>query len=356
MNSAFQELILISLGKRDRFSTEPTEKDWLAIYNEAQRQCLLGILLTGVEKVVATGTAKPSFLVQWIGMVMNLEQKNNLLNVRCREITEMFRMEGYRSCVLKGQGVALLYPNPLRRQSGDIDLWVDGSRDEIYNLLKRRWSVQKAVIHHADVKIFPDTATEIHFVPSFAYSPFRYRRYKNFFKQYADRQFGHYDKGVGFVYPEVVFNAVYSMMHIFHHVLHEGIGLRQLMDYYYILCNLDSEQRDVVFERLKYLGLSKFAAAVMYVVQRMFELDDEYLLCKPNEKVGVLLLSEIKLSGNFGHYDVRNLGVNRQRRLAVYWHNICRNVAFFQFAPSEVLWAPIWKPCHFLWRKYKRYQ
>lgn len=351
----FQELILISLGKREQFSRRLTDKDWASVYTEAQRQSLVGILLTGVEKVVASGESRPKVLMQWIAMGLALEKRNRLLNVRCKEITENFDGLGLRSCVLKGQGVAMLYPNPLRRQCGDIDLWVEGNRDDIYNTLKARWKVGETVIHHADVEIFKDTPTEIHFIPSFTYSPFLYRKYRKFFNRCADRQFANYDKTVGFAYPMSDFNAVYSLMHIFHHVLHEGIGLRQLLDYYYILRSLDKEQRLQVFEDMRHLGLAKFAEAVMYVEQRMFGLESEFWLCQPNERLGKRLLAEIELAGNFGKYDERNQQVNRKNRMDVYLYNVKRNFVFFEFAPGEVLFAPIWKPCHFVWRKIKGY-
>lgn len=353
--SLFQELILISLGKRDGFSRRLTDKDWTSIYMEAQRQSLAGVLLTGVEKVIASGENKPKFLIQWIAQTLTLENKNRQLDARCKDITDIFNGIGLRSCVLKGQGVAMLYPNPLRRQSGDIDLWVEGNRGDIYKTLKARWKVGETVIHHADVEIFKDTPTEIHFIPSFTYSPFLYRKYKKFFKRCADRQFANYDKTVGFAYPTPEFNAVYSLMHIFHHVLHEGIGLRQLLDYYYILKSLDKEQRLQVFEEMRHLGLAKFVEVVMYVEQRMFGLESEFWLCQPNERLGKRLLAEIELAGNFGKYDERNQQVNRKNGMHVYLHNVRRNFVFFEFAPSEVLWAPIWKPCHFVWRKLKGY-
>lgn len=351
----FKELILISLGKRDGFSRRLNEVDWISLYTEAQRQAISGILLDGVEKVIASGEDKPKFLMQWISQVLALENRNRLLNARCKEITKIFKELGLRSCVLKGQGVARLYPNPLRRQCGDIDLWVEGNRDDIYKTLKARWKVGETVIHHAEVEIFKDTPTEIHFVPSFAYSPFLYCRYKRFFKRWADRQFDNCMESVGFACPTPEFNAVYSLMHIFHHVLHEGIGLRQLLDYYYILRSLDKEQLVQVFEEMRHLGLVKFAEAVMYVEQQMFGLEPEFLLCKPNEKLGKLLLAEIELAGNFGKYDKRYQHVDRKSRMDVYLHNVKRNFVFFKFAPSEVLWAPIWKPCHFVWRKIKGY-
>lgn len=180
--SLFQELILISLGKRDGFSRRLTDKDWTSIYMEAQRQSLAGVLLTGVERVIASGENKPKFLIQWIAQTLTLENRNRQLDARCKDITDIFNGIGLRSCVLKGQGVAMLYPNPLRRESGDIDLWVEGNRGDIYKTLKARWKVGETVIHHADVEIFKDTPTEIHFIPSFTYSPFLYRKYKSFSK------------------------------------------------------------------------------------------------------------------------------------------------------------------------------
>lgn len=87
----FQELVLISLGKRDRFSRRLTDADWALLYKEAQRQSLVGVLLTGVEKVVALGETKPKFLIQWIAQGMALESRNRLLDVRCKEITDIFR-------------------------------------------------------------------------------------------------------------------------------------------------------------------------------------------------------------------------------------------------------------------------
>ena len=205
--SLFQELILISLGKRDGFSRRLTDKDWTSIYVEAQRQSLVGVLLTGVERVIASGENKPKFLMQWIAQTLTLENRNRQLDARCKDITDIFNGIGLRSCVLKGQGVAMLYPNPLRRQCGDIDFWVEGNRDDIYKLLKARWNVGGTFIHHADVDIYEDVLTEIHFVPCYAYSPFFYYRYKNYFKKWADRQFANYDEEVGFAHPTPHFNA-----------------------------------------------------------------------------------------------------------------------------------------------------
>lgn len=350
----FQEFIKFSIGEKETLSRNLTEQDWLVLYGEAQRQSLFGVFMDGVERAVASGETKPKCLIQWIGQVMALENRNKLLDAKAAELTRMFANDGYRSCILKGQGVAKLYPHPYRRQCGDIDIWVEGGREKILSYLKAKYKIGSPVIHHVDVDIFNGISVEVHFVPSFAYSPYRYHKYKKFFFQWSQSQFDNCSNEWGFVTPTTEFNVVYSLMHIFHHVLHEGIGLRQLLDYYYILRAYNGS-KNIIMSTLDSLGLAKFAAAVMYVEQTFFNLEDNHMLCPANESLGTFLLEEIILSGNFGKYDERNLNVNRNKEWMVYFHNVKRNMRFLKICSSEVIWCTVWKPCHFLWRKQKGY-
>lgn len=350
----FQEFIKFSIGKVDTLSHKLTESDWLSLYAEAQRQSLFGIFMDGVERAVSLGETKPNCLMQWIAQVMVLEHRNKLLDAKAAELTRIFADDGFKSCILKGQGVAKLYPHPYRRQCGDIDIWVEGGREKILAYLKGKYKIGAPVIHHVDVDIWEGVPVEVHFIPSFAYSPFRYRRFKRFFSVQSQSQFDNYSMEYGFSVPTIEFNVVYSLMHIFHHVLHEGIGLRQLLDYYYIL-KAYKGSKEKVMKILTSLGLDRFAAAVMYVEKEFFDLEDEYILCSLDVPLGKFLSDEIMLSGNFGKYDDRYIGIDRKKGWSVYMHNVRRNMLFLKFSPSEVLWSPIWKPCHFAWRKIKGY-
>lgn len=360
----FKDLIYISLGKQEKFSRELTEDDWERLYKEAKKQSLVGVLLPGVEKNKPEGRLSRT-LINWLGKVSKLEDKNKGVSRRAAELTRIFAEGGFRSCVLKGQGVALLYPNPLRRQCGDIDLWVDGNREEILRFVKKTaLKVGKTFVHHIDAEYFDDVSVEIHVRPSYSFSPFRYGKYKRFFDEYKDECMG---KGceLGFNCPTLKFNAIYLLLHIFRHVYHEGIGMRQLMDYYYCLEKLSDEERKWAMEKLKWMGLERFAAAIMYVEQKAFALEDEKLLCAPNVKYGRFLLKEIVRVGNFGKYDTTATGLHRVegssgaanviRIVRLYIHNVGRLMGMIGICPSEVLWAPIWKPIHFVWRKLKGY-
>ena len=390
MMSLFVELIQVALGTRTVLSRIPSDNDWRQIYDTAAKQSLVGIVLSGIEKLRAKGfevNVPKVLLLQWIGEVQMIEQRNNKLNEAAEHLTRIFKNGGLRSCVLKGQGVARLYDVrckksdvrsqnseqssessrvqefkgasgslSLRRQPGDIDLWVEGGREKVLQFLKSSFlKTGTVVIHHVDTSIIDGVETEVHFLPSYSYNYLRYIKYKKFFKEEANQQFDHFDEQVGFAYPTNRFNAVYLMMHIFRHVFHEGIGLRQLMDYYFVLIHLTDEERKWAYGKLKWLGLGKVTSAVMYVMKAVFLMDDKYLLCSPSDKTGKYLLEEIIAGGNFGKFGEQYESAHSGSSFNLYLKNLKRLGKVYSLCPSEVLWAPIWKPCHLIWRKWKGY-
>lgn len=355
------DLIQVSIGNRDRLSCTPSPEEWQAIFNAAVKQALAGVCFAGVERLPIEQRPPKRLLLQWLGLAENIRKRNRLVTLRACELSHTFSAYGLRCCVLKGQGIAALYRSvgqeaeslQALRQPGDIDVWVDGKRDETAKLMRSHYKCGSVVVHHVDVEVFSDVSVEVHFIPSFSYSPFRYRVYRHFFEEYKNECFVPSD--LGFCMPSVRFNAVYELLHIFRHVFHEGVGLRQLMDYYFVLVKLQGQERQWAMDWIGRMGLVRFARAVMYVELQALGLKQEYWLCEPDEKAGRCLLDEIELSGNFGKYDERNRLVDRNSKTQVYLHNVRRNFVFFRFSPSEVLWAPVWKPCHYVWRRLKGY-
>ena len=149
---------------------------------------------------------------------------------------------------------------------------------------------------------------------------------------------------LGFGIPSVTFNAVYSLVHSFHHLIEEGLGLRHVVDYYYILKALPTEERLSVVNLLSKFGLLGVAKALMWVLKEVCRMSDDYLICEPDEKKGRFLLNEIMRGGNFGHY--RN--DNRMRNSAA------RMFALLPYFPKEVLWVVPWKLWHKCWRLFNR--
>ncbi len=361
----FFELIQISLGNKEAFERLPSDMEWQALLDLANKQSLASVLFMGLEKVLEQpGVSKPSVLFEWIGVHQTTATLNKQQNIRAKELTEIFSKQGFCSCVLKGQGTALYYEKPEYRQCGDIDIWVtkdgecktDDVRSEVLNFAcSRNLHIGHVDIKHSDISFFDDVPVEVHFLPSWMYCPWTNKRLQRFFKEKADRQFSNIDEQLGFAHTTIDFDLVYSMVHIYRHIFSEGIGLRQLVDYYYILQRSTEEQRSEAFKTLCSLKMQSFVGGIMWILMECFGMNIMYSLCPANERHGKFLLSEIMAAGSFGHYDSRIKQIDHDKRFKRGFSQLKRNLHFVTCYPSEVLWSPFWKLWHWCWRKRKGY-
>ena len=146
--------------------------------------------------------------------------------------------------------------------------------------------------------------------------------------------------------PTLAMNRVYLLVHIYRHLFDEGIGLRQLLDYHFVLRQPCSEaEREEAVRCLERLHLKRFAGAVMYVLQTVFGLEDEHLLVPPSPGRGQRLLAEIMKAGNFGQHDERIRHDANETPFGRFRRKVSRNMGFLTDYPGEVLWSPLFKIC-----------
>jgi len=355
--SPFFELLLVAVGKKAELDCPLTPGQWEEVYQCAKKQTVFGVVFQAIMMLPDEQLPPRSVKVRFALLAEKIEKMNDRMNKRAAQMTEWMNELGLRSCVLKGPAVAKLYPNPQSRQCGDIDLWVEGDMRTILASVSKRWKIGEVFYHHADSHPFDDRMeVEFHFTPSWMNSPFANRRLQAYFRNCSDAQFGNSNDALGFATPTTSFDCVFSAVHIFRHLLFEGIGLRQIMDYHYILKSSSANDRTQAYRQLSILGLKRFAGALMYVEQQFFALDGEYLICPPSIRYGRFLMTEILLSGNFGRMDMRTAKVRRSdnilRKAALRLGRLPR---YFAFSPSEVLWAPIFKTWQYLWKAVHRF-
>ena len=391
------------------------EADWEELYAIAQKQCLMGVLFDGIKKLPAEHVGmKKELLLQWMAECQMLEKANVRLNDAAIQVSEWFRKKGFRTCILKGQGNALLYPNPYSRTPGDIDIWVEGGDKRVISFVRSISPHEKACYHHIDFPSYKGVEVEVHYRPSFLLCFWHNRKLQKYYERVKEEQFSHRvmlgEQGE-IAIPTVEFNLIFQLTHIYAHLMNEGIGLRQLVDYYYVICDfykvyqnfsnssvslskgsstfspspsssgsgdvtallgarnryalrLADHQRStpdsagwnrlgMVQEELKELGLWKFAGAIMYIMQEVFGMPASRLIVPPNEKCGKFVLNEVLEAGNFGKHDARNrfgrsqLGHNLQR--------VYRDIRLVRYFPAEALCEPLFRIWHFFWRlKHRR--
>ena len=350
------------LGSKEDMSMVIAGMDWQKLYSFASRQTILGLCFDGIERL---GVEYPEELKQnpmgrdllmtWMGAAQQIRRQNMKVNVVASKLYSMHREDGLRCCILKGQGNALMYPNAYSRNPGDIDVWVNASREEITEYAKTHFEIGDDIrFHHLETS-FDGVPVELHFFPGIMNNPIYNARLQKWFKRNADLQCSNVvslPDGIGEIaIPTTAFNVVYQLTHLYHHFFDEGIGMRQIIDYYYVV---NTEEllviRDALQKELKYLGLWKFARAVMYVLHETLGLSEEKMIAPMDEKRGKLLLAEILNGGNFGKHFTKYGHFTQQGMAKKYFLKIWRNMHFVKYYPAEALSEPIFRTWHFFWR------
>lgn len=356
MTPSIIHLIQFSLHPELTVALSPSEGDWCAIYEEANRQALAGIAFYGVQQLRKNhpDCAIPENLwFEWLSQVLEIQKRNGSLDAHCRQLQKELSESGIRSSILKGQAMAQLYGDTLSslRQPGDIDIFVDCGRERAIEYAHSlgdsnpQWDYK-----HLHLKRFIATEVEMHYVPEVLMNLRKNKRLQKWFEVHKEEIFTKYD---GLVTPSIRFNLFYILLHIYRHFLYEGIGMRQLLDYYFVLKAAQGKNKEEVFADFKQFGMIRFARGVMWIMQYAFLLEDECLICNADEKEGKYILDQVMRGGNFGHYDKR-LSNSPDGKIGSVWRVIKHNLHLLSHYPADVLWAPVWIVWHWVWKKTKQ--
>ena len=356
LTNLFIELLKVTVGTRVSLSSEPSEKEWAALFALSRRQAIAAAVLDGVGRLPEAQRPPQSVLLQWCAVGAMTEDRNAEVNRAATDLTAKVGAAGFDSCILKGQGVALYYPNPLSRQCGDIDIWLGGGDKRVIEYVRSLAPKTKAIYHHIEAPQFDGVEVEVHYRPSYFRSPFTNRRLQKWAGEQFPAQVAHKvilpGQSAEVSVPTKEFNLIYILLHIYTHFFQEGIGLRQMMDYYYVLMSgITPAQKEEAVRVIKEFRMTRFASAVMYVLQQVFGLSEDYFLVPADSRDGEILLEEIMRVGNFGQYDPRNIKKRGHSALYKGWMNILRDLQYIRMSPSEVLWLPYFKIWHLFWRR-----
>ena len=373
----FFELLQVALGNRERLSHVPTPEDWMGVYDESERQAVTGILLHGIDRLPVEQRPPQDILLQWIGVGQMIEQRNHLMDKRCIELLTKLKDAGLTPTILKGQGIAQLYGKELRplRQSGDIDVFVDCGQKkalafaESQGQEKVEWDYK-----HLHLHLWDDTEIEMHYRVEVLLNLRKNRKLQKWFKEHETELFAHANDNLNanlnlkantnltndtnrFVTPTVEFNVFYILLHIYRHFLYEGVGFRQIIDYYFVLKNLNDNlnvNESYAYKAVREFGMTRFAKGLMWVMHEALGMQRDWMLWEPDEKEGRYILKQVMRGGNFGHHDERlkHYGGKLGAVKAILTHNM----HLLTHYPSDVIWAPVWIVWHKAWKTWMQFK
>lgn len=373
MNSdqLFFELLQVAVGQRESLSRTPSDEEWRELFDMAWKQAVLGVCFHALQQLHNLGQRPPQQVIyEWFSIAETIKKTNEQVTKRCRKLQEKLSEVGIRSSILKGQGIATYYGEELSscRQPGDIDVYVDCGFERALQFA--RDCGQKDVdwdYKHLHLDVFRGTEVEVHYRVEVLLNLIRNRKLQRWFKEHEEEIFGLADKKSNtnltndtnvITTPTVGFNLFYILLHIYRHFLYEGVGLRQIMDYYFTLKNYSGVLRSKYSETaamnaVREFGMERFAKGLMWVMQTVMAMPEEWMPWEPDRKEGEHILRQVMRGGNFGHHDERL--VNRPKGkvhtvIAVTKHNL----HLLWHYPSEVIWPPIWFVWHKWWKWTKK--
>ena len=369
----FFDFLRFCIGSAKEIPGSLKEVDWKELYAIAKKQALLGVLFHGIQRLPKELAPEQKLLMQWMVMAEMIRKQNIRLFQDSVKVCKNFENEGFANCILKGQGNALLYPDPYMRTPGDIDIYLAGGRKRVMEYVNKVCPNQVMRYHHVDFPVMK-TAIEVHFTPSYMFYPIHNRRMQKWFEEVMGEQCNYrvsLPDGYGEIHvPQASFNVIYILSHLYRHIFTEGIGLRQLLDYYFELVkwhtdltNLTDSNKslpqmtqintdlDTLRHELKYLGLWKFAQAVMFVMKEVFGLSEDRMIVPMDEREGWFLLDEIMRGGNFGQYDDRMGSKVGESKIHRYFRMNLRNLRFVKHYPTEALSEPLFRTWFAVWKK-----
>lgn len=322
--------------------------EWIDLLDFAARQGIIGVYWYGIEMLFKSPTPinKPNDdeVMEWWGEITDIKKRNEELFKKTEFVSRTFKKEGFDNCILKGQGNALMYPDPYLRTPGDIDIWLCGDHDRIESYVKKMFPNAKSGDLHIDFPVFKDTLVEVHYTPSYLANPVANKRLQRYFLDEQGKQIINMcslPNGKSIPTPTPDFNIIFQLSHILRHYIYEGMSLKQFVDYFYVLKrNTCIDDKDKLLSILSHLGMKRFASVIMYIMH-VFGLEKEKLFAKIDEKGGKIILDSIVNEEDVHASSLHNMNdlskynsVKERQKIKVY-----RAIKLFPYFPGETIWG-----------------
>lgn len=307
------QLLLFSLlrnalwNEEERVASNATTL--LATLKEAEKQTVTAFVLDAMNKC---GVKLPQDVVfNYFSYSTQIASGNRQLNAAARALGKLLAKNGVDYAIVKGQVVASLYPNPLLRQSGDIDFYCDKENfGKAKEVISREWGV-----------MYNDTDSDKHlhfdyrgvtFEMHFSLTSFYNKRKNDYWEQLLSEDVG----GEVIINGESVktlsstLHTLYVFLHLYHHLIELGVGLRQFCDLAVMLHAYKSDiNHDALRQHLEMLGMEKAFRACGSILVHQLGLPAEeftYALTDKDQRYGNRILDVVFYRGNMGHYNKRS--------------------------------------------------
>ena len=382
---SFSELAQIAIGNKKQMSRKLSDGEWNTLYGECKKQLVLAFAFSGILKLPVEQMPPSELLAKWQEDALKEKERREKVAEICRKACETHEKNGFNSCVLMPRPSKSPCVGGLGGDPRDIDIlcWSKDKKDgkrtivEYVNfqyVASTKHIKPKVVRHHVNFES-GNIPLEVRFKSDYLNNPWYNDRFETWVRDMVDSAsppespcVGGLDevRGEGVERPSKYpcigrlaelpdeFFVVYQLLHLYRKLFCEGIRLGHLVEYYYTLQAFSQQTPLVPLHRgktegvsspptqgdleglIERLGMKKFAGAVMYVLQTVFAMPDEYLICKPNNRNGSFVLSITMQAGEYTRAIERTRMLKHLGRVGHHLYWLKRNRPFITQYPAEM--------------------
>ena len=349
LRNIFFELLRMGLWGKGKLTLEEplSDEDWAVLYQYALNHTVEGVLFDAFPLLVEEQLPPRALRMKWTVRVDQIERHNTQMGKVTAEQFIDFARLGAKPILLKGQGVASCYPNPLHRISGDIDWYFeeDGYDKVLKRLQEKNIAIDSALgfsLGYDWQRIHIEHHRRLFDIRSL----FKLSYLKRLEEAYRAKQQSILieNQAITLLAPELQILQV--NVHILKHLLSFGIGVRQICDaavlYHAYRDKIDAEELRCMYEKA---GILKWVHVLHGILVKYLGLPKEDLPFPYPDKLEVdWMMEEVWHSGNFGFYDERYIG-GKASFVSVHPNGTRRLMRsmrlYFKYAPQEVIFFPI---------------
>ena len=385
VRNAFLALLRSGLWGRDPLAEgfqRLSDEQWNMVFRLSGRQTVTGIVFDGICRLPEDLQPSPAIFAPWVVAVDRIERSNERMNDVLKSLVKLFADNGLNPVLQKGQGVAALYPEPLHRECGDIDLYFpeglslrqaqrpdnvaqrpSAESAEASEMTENGKAAELVRNRGAKVETMPDGSQ------NYEWEGIEIEQHPTIVDLCSPRTrkwLGELDDDPGFIpstladgllVPSPELNALLLNSHILKHTLGKGIGLRQMCDLAMVYHQISGaagcdEYGERIFRLYRRGRILKWSSLLHSFLVDIIGLRKEELPYSERDVSPEPLLRIVEEGGNFGQYRGEDSGhsgtstssatgrlSDRKRKLKTAGMFLRRAGFSMRFAPKEAFWT-----------------
>lgn len=355
MQELFLELIHVAVGNQDRLSRCLSDKEWSTLYAMSEKQTMIGICFRGIQQLPQEQKPSAGNYYNWLAATTQIQQQSEMHRKVICKVARHLKARGINAIFMKGLTCASRYPQPELRQCGDIDFVVRSEDfEKTLGALEEIGTVDHSLIHEHHGMAWVDGVTiEPHYKIHNYQNPKNDKTMRKLQKAVLNAPACYVDiAGEQIrVFPQV-FEGMFLVSHMVNHVYEEGLGLRQVLDYYYWLGHFDGD-KEMFFALLDKMQMRRAARIFGLICENYIGLEKGKGCMEPASEKDIAFadkfIQDIMAVGNFAS-GIRSELTSPTKS---YWWVTKRSLRLAYLCPSEAYWWPVSKMKRYIWKKTK---